>query len=323
MKAALVNGPRQKPRYAEFPEPVAKEGEELICVRASALSHFTKGRASGEHYSADGMYPVVAGADGVGVTQDGRRVYFVLPDAPNGAMAERTVVPSRQCIDLPAGIDDVTAAAIANPGMSAWAALVERAHLKAGETVLVNGATGSAGRLAVQAARYLGAGKVIATGRDAEALEEVRGLGADTVIPFDLDGSNPQGSKEYEAALKEQFAVGVDVVVDYLWGRSAETVVVAIAKATEDVKPVRFVQVGGISGGEIALPGAALRSSAIVLMGSGIKSVPFPRLLAAIKSVFGVFVQTGFKMKIRTVPLAEVEETWDDGGKSRIVYVQP
>jgi hypothetical protein len=95
--------------------------------------------------------------------------------------------------------------------------------------------------------------------------------------------------------------VGVDVVVDYLWGRSAETVVVAIAKATEDVKPVRFVQVGGISGGEIALPGAALRSSAIVLMGSGIKSVPFPRLLAAIKSVFGVFVQTGFKMKITTV----------------------
>src|SRR5580692_2077777 len=113
MKAAVINGPGQKPQYANFPEPVAKEGEELISVRAAALSHFTKGRASGAHYSADGIFPAVAGADGVGVTQDGRRVYFVLPEGQNGAMAKTTVVRSRQCIELPAGIDDVTAAAIA------------------------------------------------------------------------------------------------------------------------------------------------------------------------------------------------------------------
>jgi NADPH:quinone reductase-like Zn-dependent oxidoreductase len=126
MKAAVVNGPGQKPQYANFSEPVAREGEELISVRSSALSHFSRSRASGAHYSADGTFPAVAGADGVGTTQEGRRVYFVLPEAPNGAMAETTVVQSWRCIDLPAGIDDVTAAAIANPGMSAWAALTER-----------------------------------------------------------------------------------------------------------------------------------------------------------------------------------------------------
>jgi NADPH:quinone reductase-like Zn-dependent oxidoreductase len=323
MKAAVVKGPGQKPQYTDFSEPLAKEGEELISVRAAALSHFTKGRASGAHYSADGMFPAVAGADGVGVTHDGRRVYFVLPDAPNGAMAQTAVVRSRQCIDLPAGIDDVTAAAIANPGMSAWAALMERAHLQAGETVLINGATGTAGRLAVQIAKYLGASKVIATGRDAEALEEVRDLGADVVIPFDLNASNPQGSKHYEDSLREQFATGINVVVDYLWGKSAETVIVAIAKAIDDATPVRFVHVGGASGGDIALPGAALRSSAIVLMGSGNKSIPLPRLLTSIKSVFDAFVPARLSIKTKAVPLAEVGKTWDDNGKSRIVFVLP
>jgi len=323
MKAAVVSGPGQKPQYTDFPEPVAKEGEELISVRAAALSHFTKGRASGAHYSADGIFPAVAGADGIGVTQDGRRVYFVLPGAPNGAMAKTTVVRSRQCIDLPAGIDDVTAAAIANPGMSAWAALMERAHLQAGETVLINGATGTAGRLAVQIAKYLGASKVIATGRDAEGLEEVRGLGADVAITFDLNPSNPQGTKRYEAALREQFGAGINVVVDYLWGKSAESVIVAIAKAVDDATPVRFVHVGGASGGEIELPGAALRSSAIVLMGSGNKSIPLPRLLASIKSVFDAFVPARLSIKTKVVPLAEVGENWDDNGKSRIVFVLP
>jgi NADPH:quinone reductase-like Zn-dependent oxidoreductase len=321
MKAAVINGPGQKPQYADFSDPVAGDGEELISVRAAALSHFTKGRASGAHYSADGIFPAVVGADGVGTTLDGRRVYFVLPEAPNGAMAETTAVRSRQCIDLPAGIDDVTAAAIANPGMSAWAALMERAHFQAGETVLINGATSVAGRLAVQIAKYLGASKIIATGRDVEALEEVRGLGADVIIPFDLEPSNSQGSKQFEAALKEQFAAGIHVVVDYLWGKSAETVIIAIAKAVDDATPVRFVHVGGASGGDIELPGAALRSSAIVLMRSGVKSVPLPRLLVAIKSVFDAFVPAGLRIKTKRVPLSEVAETWDDSGKSRVVFV--
>jgi NADPH:quinone reductase-like Zn-dependent oxidoreductase len=321
MKAAIVDGPAQRPRYADFPAPVAKEGEELISVRAAALSHFSRGRASGAHYSVGGIFPCVVGADGVGATQDNRRVYFVLPEPPNGAMAETTVVGSRQCIDLPVGIDEPTAAAIANPGMSAWASLMERAHFQAGETVLINGATGTAGRLAVQIAKYLGASKVVATGRDSAALEEVRDHGADVVIPFDLDPSNLQGSKQYEAALKEQFAAGIDVVVDYLWGKSAETVITSIAKAVDDARPVRFVHVGGVSGGSIELPGAALRSSAIVLMGCGNKSVSLPRLLASIKSVFEAFGPARLSIKTRVVPLAEVGQAWDDNGKSRIVFV--
>lgn len=236
-------------------------------------------------------------------------------------MAELTVVPSSRCLELPSTIDEVTAAAIANPGMSSWAALMERAHLKRGETVLINGATGVAGRLAVQIAKHLGAAKIIATGRDHQALEQVHRLGADVVLPFDLEPSHPEGASHFEDALKQEFAAGIDVVVDYLWGKSAETIIVAIAKAVEDARPVRFVHVGGASGGNIELPGAALRSSAIVLMGSGLKSVPMPALLTAISNVFDACANGALTIQTRRAPLSQVMEMWDDAGKDRLVFV--
>ncbi|HVI53748.1 MAG TPA: zinc-binding dehydrogenase [Luteibacter sp.] len=223
---------------------------------------------------------------------------------------------------MPDGLDDVTAAALANPGMSAWAALVYRAQLKRGDTVLINGATGIAGRLAVQLAKHLGAGKVIATARDAAALASVEAIGADIVLPFQLDGSDADGVSRFEAALRQQFEEGIDVVVDYLWGKSAETIIVAIAKAVDDARPVRFVQVGSASGGDIRLPGAALRSSAIVLMGSGVKSVPLPDLLAAAGQVFAAAMPANLKIATRALPLSDVQTAWDaDSGKARVVFV--
>src|SRR6202451_598076 len=173
MKAAIITGLNQTPVDGDFADPVADSGEELIAVTAAALTHLTKSRASGSHYSADRVFPAVVGVDGVGKTKDGRRGYFPLPAAPFGAMAEKTRVRSSHCIPIPDGLDDVTAAAIANPGMSCWAALVERARLQPGETVLVKGATRAAGRLAVQVAKHLGAKKVIATRRNLEALKSV------------------------------------------------------------------------------------------------------------------------------------------------------
>jgi NADPH:quinone reductase-like Zn-dependent oxidoreductase len=321
MKAVVVNGPGQKPQYTNFSEPVAKGGEELISVRASALSQLTKSRASGSHYSSDGHFPAVAGTDGVGRTTEGQRVYFVLPEAPYGALAEKSLVKAQHCIPLPDDLDDIIAAAIANPGMSAWAAMMERAHLRAGETVLVNGATGTAGRLAVQLAKYLGAAKVIATGRNEEELEEVKGLGADLTIPFTLGTLHPFGAKRYEEALMPEFANGIDVVVDYLWGESARTIIAAIAKSVEDATPVRFVHVGGASGEEsIDLPGAGLRSSAIVLMGSGAKSVRSSALLEAIKSVFNATIPARLQIATKIVPLSEVEKYWSAPAKPRVVF---
>ena len=202
MKAAILTAAGKTPVYGEFNEPVAGAGKEIITVRAAALSQFSKSRSTGSHYSSDGTFPAVAGADGVGRTVDGRRVYFALPEAPYGTLAEKSLVRSELCVQIPEGLDDITAAAIANPGMSAWVALLERAGLKPGETVLVNGATGTAGRLAVQLAKHLGAQKVIATGRNPRELEEVKLLGADVLIPFVMDPLDPLGAKQYEKAAR-------------------------------------------------------------------------------------------------------------------------
>jgi NADPH:quinone reductase-like Zn-dependent oxidoreductase len=325
MKAAVVTAPGKSPIYSDFDAPNARPGQELISMRAAALSPLTRSRAAGSHYSSDGGFPAVAGTDGVGLSGDGRRVYFALPTAPFGALAELCLVDSDHCVEVPDALDDVTAAAIANPGMSAWAAMVERAHLVAGETVLINGATGSAGRLAVQLAKHLGASKVIATGRNAQELEELKALGADVVIPFGLGVLHPAGAKEYESALSQVFALGIDVVIDYLWGESAKTIIVAIAKTVEDGRAVRFVHVGE-AGGEstIDLPGAALRSSAIVLMGSGLKSLPLLVLLNSVRSVFAAAVAGGLTLATTVAPLSEVEGTWKTAaGRPRVVFSIP
>jgi NADPH:quinone reductase-like Zn-dependent oxidoreductase len=317
MKAGVVMEPGKSPVYADFRDPVPQEGEELITVTASALSQITKSRASGSHYTTPGSLPAVVGMDGVGRTRDGRRVYFVLPEAPFGGMAEKVAVRQEQCIPLPDQVDDVTAAAIAIPGMSSWAALQERAHLVAGETVLINGATGAAGRLAVQIAKFMGARKVIATGRDVEALEQLKVLGADVTIPL------IPSPKELEAAFEEQFGgEGVDVVLDYLWGQNAEILIVAAAKAGKEAVPIRFVQIGALSGGNITLPSAALRSSALVLMGSGIGSIPLEGLVGAIRGVMQAVIPGKLQIKTDAVPLADIEQTWNkNGGKSRFVFV--
>ncbi len=301
MKAAIVQGAGQTPVYGDFAEPVPLAGESRVTVTASALSHLAQGRAAGTHYSAAGAFPFVAGIDGVGRLEDGRRVYFLALRPPYGSMAEQSVARSAHCIAVPDDLDDVTAAAIANPGMSSWAAFTERARLQPGETVLVNGATGTSGRLAVQIAQHLGAKKVIATGRNEAVL---RTLGADVTIPLVEDAA------ALEDSFKQQFAEGVDVVLDYLWGMSAACLLSAGAKGGADTVPIRFVQIGALSGPEISLPAAALRSSAIVLMGSGLGSVPLERLAASIDGVLRAAVPSGFTIATAAVPLAQVEQAW-------------
>jgi NADPH:quinone reductase-like Zn-dependent oxidoreductase len=319
MKAAIVLGAGQSPVYREFSEPASSEGESRIAVTAAAISHVVKSRASGAHYSSSGQFPFVVGIDGVGRLDDGRRVYFIGPRPPHGSMAERTVAPSTQCLALPDDLDDVTAAAIANPGVSSWAAYMERARLKPGETVLVNGASGTAGRLAVQIAKHLGAKKVIATARNADALKSVAALGADVTIPLVEDET------ALEESLEQQFAQGVDVVIDYLWGKSAERLLIAAAKAGKGTVPIRFVQVGSITGSNITLPSAALRSAAIELMGSGLGSVPLHRFVHAIDGLLRATVSAGFTIAATPVPLAEVERAWplDDSTQRTVFTVGP
>jgi NADPH:quinone reductase-like Zn-dependent oxidoreductase len=316
LKAAIVTGPGQTPGYGDFDDPAPEAGYELVTVTASALSHAAKAMAAGSHYGSAGTYPKVAGIDGTGHTTDGQRVYFSMPRVPFGAMAEKALVPAGNCVALPDDLDDVTAAAIANPGMSSVAALTARAGLRAGETVMVHGATGAAGTLAVQLARYLGAGKVIATGRDAAALERAAALGADVTISLRPDAG------PVEAALAAQFSGdGVDVVLDYLYGQRAEALLAVIGRTRAISRPVRYVVVGGVERQEITLPSAVLRAAPLAVMGSGIGSVPFTEFTSAANVVLRAAVPERLHIDTTTVPLAEVSQAWNNTGKSRLVFV--
>ncbi|KVC69504.1 alcohol dehydrogenase [Burkholderia ubonensis] len=306
MKAAIVNGAGERPVHAEFESPHALPGHRLVDVSACALSRLAQARASGSHYSSTGGFPFVAGVDGAGRLEDGRRVYFLGPLAPFGAMAERTIVPDAQCVPLPDALDDVTAAAIAIPGMSSWAALTERARVAAGETVLVNGATGASGRLAVRIAKHLGAAKVIATGRNAAVLAALQSAGADAVVSLQQDDAH------LARALELHFRAGVDVVLDYLWGPSARALLVTAAQAVPEGRPLRFVQIGSIGGAEVSLPGAVLRATAITLLGSGIGSIALPRLLDAARAVFDAVGPARLHLDTQAVPLADVDRYWGD-----------
>jgi NADPH:quinone reductase-like Zn-dependent oxidoreductase len=315
VKAAIVRAAGLQPTYENFPEPEPALDERHIRVTAAAISQVVKSRAAGTHYSSTEQFPFVVGVDGVGRLDDGSRVYFALPRPPYGSMAEQTVVPAGQCVPLPDDLDDITAAAIANPGMSSWAAYTERARLKPGETVLVNGATGTAGRLAVQIARHLGAKKVIATGRNVEALRDVATLGADVTLPLVADDD------ALENSFKAQFAAGVDIVIDYLWGKSAERLLIAAAKASEDGVPLRFVQIGSIGGQNIALPSAVLRASAIQLMGSGIGSVSRECLMGVVADLLQSTIPAGLTISTHPTPLSQLENVWSSTDSARRIVL--
>jgi NADPH:quinone reductase-like Zn-dependent oxidoreductase len=233
-------------------------------------------------------------------------------------MAEKSLVMRSQCVELPDDLDDVTAAGIGIPGMSSWAALKERARLVKGETVLVNGATGTAGKLAIQIAKHLGAKKVIGTGRDPAALKQIVTLGADETV------SLLQSPEELETAFRKEFGDGVNVVLDYLWGVSAERLIVAAAKEGQDGVSIRFIAIGSMSGSNITLPNAALRSSALELMGSGIGSIPMGRLTHILSELMQAVIPAGLKVETESIPLADVQKAWNKvSDKRRIVITIP
>jgi NADPH2:quinone reductase len=310
MKAAVVNVLGQAPKFQSFPDPAVEEGEALIQVRAAGLHPIVKALASGSHYASGNELPAVPGIDGVGTLQDGRRVYFLFVRKPWGSMAERAAAPISKCIPLPDGLDHVQAAAIANPGMSAWVSLKERAGLRAGETVLILGATGVAGQLAIQTARQLGARRVIAAGRN-----------LDTIAAADVDAIVALGQPEeaVRAALEVHAASGIDVVIDYLWGRPTELLLEALAKGfkSSSTHRTRLVEVGESAGKTITLPGAILRSIDLTLLGSGFGSAPLELILDTIPTLFSMAATGKLKIAVEPFPLAEVETAWNRVEKGR------
>jgi NADPH2:quinone reductase len=319
MNAAVVHSFDAPPRYTTSADPVAAEGERLATVTAAGLHPIVKALAKGTHYGSSGILPFIPGVDAVGKLEDGTRVYFGIARSPFGTFSERAPAASWMCLSLPEGIDDVTAAGIANPAMSSWAALTARAKFVSGESVLILGATGVAGQLAIQVAKRLGARRVIAAGRNPQALEKLKDLGADAVISLDQD--QPSLVSAFRSELTES---GVDVVLDYVWGQPAECVFEAVSQKglKKASTRVRFIQIGESAGKTISLPAATLRSSGLELLGSGFGSASLDQIKQALVEFFQVAARKPFQFHTKTAPLRDVEALWNnkDEEGTRLVF---
>ncbi|WP_433219467.1 quinone oxidoreductase family protein [Dactylosporangium sp. CS-047395] len=309
MRAAVVSSFEAPPRYQEVAEPVAAGRDEMVVeVLAAALHPRVRSQADGSHYTSTEELPLVPGIDAVVRDPKGRIRYTVLDDTTLGTMAERTVIETDRSVVLPDHIDPVQVAAAMNPVMSSWVALRRRIDFQRRQRVLILGATGSAGRMAIQVAKRFGAGQVIAAGRDAARLERLRALGADVVCTFD------------ELAR----AADVDVVIDYVWGEPAARAMVALLTARADRSaPLTWVQIGSVAGPDAPIPSAALRSARLQIVGSGIGSVPGRDFIKELPKMAAAVGDGAFDVRARAVPLAEVERAWMDtlGTPERIVFV--
>ena len=305
MKAAVLHQVGGVPRYEEFPDPVPGPDEVLIEVKAVAVENVDRMITAGEHYTAAAFtasLPAIPGFDGVGSLPDGTLVGFGNTKPPYGALAERAVVGQGSLAPIPDGLDPAVAVTLATAitGLTIRTA----AGFVAGETVLIQGATGVAGRLAVKVARLLGAGRIVATGRDDRALAEVATMGADVVINTAVP----------DEQLQETFATtrgdGYDVVLDFLWGRPTELLLRALTPDSFGLpKPTRLVQVGESAGGSIALAAESLRTSGVEIYGAAKGFDP-----VTIGEAYGQVVEWArageLTFDLERVPLRDIESAW-------------
>jgi NADPH:quinone reductase-like Zn-dependent oxidoreductase len=305
MNAAVVTSFDEPPHYQPFEVPRSMDDQEiLVDVLAAGLHPRVRTGAAGAHYTSHRTLPMIPGVDGVGRRQGGRQVYFAAADDVIGTMADQAVVDVRRAVELPDGTDVAKVAAAMNPAMSSWVALRRRVPIEPGQSVLVLGATGNAGMMAVQIARLLGAGRVVGAGRDPGRLGALTSLGADEVVP--LTDDQDATDRALGAAAAE-----VDIVVDYVWGRPAAHAIMALLVARADrSRAMNWIQIGAMAGPTIELPSVALRSANFRIQGNGQGAVSTAAYLAELPSLVREINAGTIAVKPNTVPLADVEAIW-------------
>ncbi|MBF4483226.1 zinc-binding alcohol dehydrogenase family protein [Flavobacterium sp. CSZ] len=323
MKAAVIYEKGELPKYAEFAEPIVQnENEVLISVKAVAITNLDKGIISGNHYSSENenQNGTVIGSDAVGILDNGTRVYA---RGINGTIAEKALVEKNRMIPLPEGISDAKAASMPNAVAGSAMALRFRAQIQPGETVLINGATGFTGQMAIQIAKHYGAKKIIVTGRNEKTLQSLLAIGADEII------SLKQDDEAIVAQLKAiQENTPIDIILDYLWGYSAELILSFLKGKGNFTHRVRYISIGAMSGDTIQLSASILRSVDLQLSGSGLGSwtkeevkLLFSEILP---EMFLLAAQNNLQVNIETVNLADIEKAWNNDvsdGKRLVVMV--
>jgi NADPH:quinone reductase-like Zn-dependent oxidoreductase len=310
MKAAVMYQKRGLPQYTDFPEPTAQSDDEvLVTVKAVAIKHFDKGVAVGSHYTSDAPKDNgrVVGGDGVCLLADGTRVYGM---GISGMLAEKATIHKNRIVKIPANLDDATAAALPNAVFGAALGLRFKAEIKPGDVVLINGATGFTGRVAVQIAKYYGAKKVIVTGRNSKSLNDLLTLGGDEVV------SVLQDDEQFMSQLKAAHAENpIDIIIDYLWGHTAEMILACLKGDGSFTNKIRYVSVGSMAGDVIQLSAANLRSVDLQLTGSGLGAWSKQQVGLVFTEILPEMFQLASEGKLRVettkVKLADITKLWD------------
>ncbi len=321
MKAAVIFKPGEMPQCVDYPEPVAQnEDELLITVKAAAIKHFDKARAGEKNYSADKgkQDATVIGGDGVGVLADGTRVFAL---GVSGMIAEKATIMKSRMVKLPDGLDDATAAALPNAVAGSAMALRFRAAMQSGENVLINGATGFTGKIAVQMAKHYGANKIFVTGRNEQSLQSLIALGADETI------SIKQDDETFVAKIKQIHAnTPIDIIIDYLWGHTAVIILDSLKGKGSSTHKTRFVSVGSFTGDTIPLSSENLRSADIHLTGSGLGSWKKDEMITLFTEIIPEMFQLAAENKLTVdtekVSLNDIERLWNmkvHGGKRLVI----
>lgn len=309
MKAAVLTELGSPPRFTEFAEPQGDEEHVIVDVTAAGVNHVDLAKASGTFYTGPPPLPSVVGSDGVGRTPEGRRVYFDACVPPFGAWAERVLVRRADLLAPAEGLDDVTAAALGNAGLAAWLGLTWRARLQPGETVLVLGANGALGSVAVQAAKILGAARVVAAGRDPQRLQRLRERGADATVTL-------TAGDDLAAAFREAAGGGVDVIIDPLWGAPALAAMRAAAHGA------RHVQLGQLAGTTLQLPAPTVRSAALDIRGFAVFHAPADVRRRAYRELTEHAARGAISIDATRIPLTDVATAWQrqhDGPHTKLV----
>jgi len=316
MKAAVLHQLGNNPKFEDFDAPIPNnENEVIVNVKAFSVKNVDRMKAAGKHYTNYAALPVVIGIDGAGILNDGTKIYAW---GKTGMLAEQALVEKGKWTVIPDGLDFETAAALPNALIGSDAALLYRSKLQAGKTVLINGATGFTGKVAVQIAKLRGAAKVIVTGRNQAVLEELKTLGADEIIS--LNQEDHVIIKQIQELHKN---TPIDIVLDYLWGHPVEL----ILQVFKSLPPRKLIitTVGEMAGSNITLPSAILRSTQIEFTGSGIGSIPYTDIhkymAEVLPEVFQLAAEGKLKIDLEITQLKDVETVWSQNEKpgSRIV----
>jgi NADPH2:quinone reductase len=299
------------PEYTEFESPSASDGEVVVRVEAAGLNPTDLQWGSGKHYLGAPPLPYVPGREGVGSLEDRRRVFFDPAVAPFGSLAEYALVREADLVDLPAELDSAVAIAVGLAGMTAWLALEATAALEPGETVLVLGATGAVGQVAVQAAKLLGAGRVVAAGRDADGRERARAQGADATVDL---GATESLAEAFLAAAEGR----IDVIVDPIWGGAA---VEALAVAAPGA---RLVQIGSAAGSTATVDASVLRRNRATVIGFVLTAIDREARTDCYRRLADLAMTGQLTVDVERIPLREISSAWrrqGEGAKRKLVLV--